>query len=122
MKYACYAGIATVLILWSSISIGMLRSGLHFIDMRPLSYLGTDYRSDWLFSSGLILAAITTMIFGGYLVKKFNAVRWFLYVLFIGQASQVVAALVPYSKVSSTRLIHTIAALMIAITTPVFMY
>ncbi len=117
-----FCGVVSVIILWSFIGLAMIRAGLSFFDMRPLSYLGTDTRSNFLFSSGLILSSITTTAFGYYLVKILGASRSFFVAVVLSQICQVIAAIVPFSAVSSTRLIHTFAAFGLAIATPVFMY
>lgn len=122
MRIFSYGGIATVFILWFSIGLGMIRANLSFFDSRPLSYLGTDPNSNWLFSWGLILAAVATICFGYYLTIKYKAGRLFLAVLIFSQICQIITAIIPFSRTNSTGIIHTIAAFLFAITTVVFMY
>lgn len=118
--YLRYGGMATVFVLWVSIGTAMLRAHLGLLDSRPLSYLGTDPRSNWLFSGGLIIAAITMLGFSYYLRKAYKLNNWFSGAVLVGQLGQIIAALVPYG--GSGKRWHTIAAFVLAFSIPIMMW
>lgn len=118
-KYTSHlSGVGGVAVLWAGITVAMRRAGLHFIDPRPISYLGVDPQSAKLFSGTLILSAIFFVWFGIYIKRTFQVKGRFLLYLVIGQIGQIIAAIAPYGKDSAYRLLHTIAAFTLAFSLP----
>ncbi len=107
-----------IVILWTTIILGMSRTGLKLVDSRPISYLGVDPMSATLFSVGLIVSAVLFTIFGLYVRKNFAVKNRFLMYLLIGQAGQIITAISPYGMQSEYKLIHTIAAFTLALSLP----
>lgn len=117
-----YAGIATVVIIWVFMLAALLRANLSIFGQEPLSSLGVSPSSATYFSIGLILAAISTFIFGYYINRVFTVPRSFNFALIIGQLGQVIAALVPFGGEQPAREIHTYAAFTLAFSLPVLMW
>lgn len=113
-----YSGLLGILVLWTCILIGMSRAGLGLIDMRPISYLGVDPLSAVWFSSGLLISAVLFISFGFYVVRTFEVKNRFLLYLIIGQIGQSIAAITPYGMQSQYKLLHTIAAFILAFSLP----
>ena len=117
-KYQKYSGGAGILVLWSSVIVGMFRARLGLIDARPISYLGVDLASKVLFSIGLIVSSVLFIWFAFYVRDTFRIKNRFLLYFLVGQAGQIIAALAPYGQYSRTRLIHTYAASVLAFSLP----
>ncbi len=113
-----FSGLGGVAVLWLSIGIAMSIAHLGLIDMRPISYLGVDPRTKLLFSGGLLLSSALFIVFALQLHRNFKLRPRFLAYFLVGQAGQIVAAIVPYGATSSLRLIHTIAAYILAFSLP----
>lgn len=116
-----YSGVMGVTVLWLTVSSAMHRAGLGLVDSRPISYLGVNSKSSVLFSSGLLVSATLFIIFAFYLHNKFNAGRKFLVYFLIGQAGQIVAAVTPYGKDSPLKVMHTVAAFILAFSLPLLL-
>lgn len=114
-----YSGIVTVLVLWSSILLGIHRAHLNFFGRDPLSHLGIVEASKYYFSAGLIVAVVSVSLFYFYLKKRFLVGRYFTIVFFVGQLGQVIVALAPYG--GKYKSLHTFAAFILAFSIPVFM-
>ncbi len=113
-----YSGLIGVAILWFGISLAMFRTGLSFIDNRPISYLGVDPASSVLFSISLLASAFLFISFGFYVRQVFNVTNRFLPYLIIGQIGQIIAAIAPYGMQSQYKRIHTVAAFVLAFSLP----
>lgn len=114
-------GPAAVAVLWVSIGLGMTRTGLGFFDPDPLSYLGTDLRSRWLFQAGLLVAAVLLAAFAEFVHESHSTPRCFRLAFLIGLGGQVVAAMVPLSGPGSWPAVHTIGGLVLGISLPILM-
>lgn len=114
-------GPAAVAVLWVTIGTGMARTGLGFSDPDPLSYLGTDGRSRWLFQAGLLVAAVLLAAFAGFVHETHSTPRCFRLAFLIGLGGQVVAAVVPLSGPGSRPAVHTIGGLVLGISLPILM-
>lgn len=113
-----YSGVVGVLVLWTGVTVGMNRAGLGLVDPRPISYLGVDPKSAVLFSTSLLVSALLFVSFGYYVKRHFHVNNRFLTYLLIGQAGQAVAAVAPYGKNSPYKMLHTIAAFVLAFSLP----
>lgn len=113
-----YSGLIGVVILWLGISLAMFRTGLGFIDNRPISYLGVDPASSMLFSVSLLASAFLFFGFGFYVRQAFGVKNRFLPYLIIGQMGQIIAAIAPYGMQSQYKRIHTVAAFTLAFSLP----
>lgn len=116
-----YSGLLGVIVIWTSILIGMSRAGLGLIDGRPISHLGVDRMSAVWFSFGLLLSAGLFVNFGAYVARAFEVKNRFLLYLVIGQIGQSIAAISPYGMHSPERQIHTISAFVLAFSLPFLM-
>lgn len=117
-----YGGIAMVAILWSTTLINVYLVELNLFGNNPLSYLGTDDRSAFLFSFGLISAALALLLFAQYLKDVFVITKSFLIALYVGQIGQIIAALVHFGGEQPDRTIHTVAALTLAFSIPIALW
>jgi hypothetical membrane protein len=108
-----------VIVLWSVVTVGMLRSGLNLFDSRPLSFIGVATESALLFNAGLTVAALLFLYFGFQLSKRYKLKQTFLVFLTVGQLAQIVAAIFPYGGDYKT--IHTYAAFTLAVMIPFYM-
>lgn len=117
-KFISLSGIFGIVILWTGVGISMLIAHLHFIDTRPISYLGIDSRTSQLFSVTLILSAILFIIFGYFVRASYKVKAPFLVFLIIGQLGQLITAVSPYGHREPMRFIHTIAAFTLAFSLP----
>lgn len=122
INFQKYAGIATVVILWTSLLTAIRLADLDLMGKVPLSSLGVMQNSAVYFSLGLVLAALTLMVFGLYLKKVYVVRPDFLAALYVGQVGQIVAGLVPYGDKQPAKTIHTIAAFVLAFTLPILMW
>ena len=120
---------AAIATLWTSVGVGMLRTGLGFSDERPVSYLGTDTRSTLLFRGGLIVAAVLVAGFAWFVWDRFRSPDSFLAVTLIGLVGQVVAAVVPLSDsaygplpAGIARDVHVVAGLVLGASLPLLMW
>lgn len=113
-----YSGIVGIGILWTSVGIGMLRTGLGLFDIRPISYLGTDPASAALFTYGLLVSAVLFIVFGHFVKTNFKVKNRFFLYLVIGQFGQITAALFKFEGHGYSHLTHTIAAFVLAFSLP----
>jgi len=115
-----FSGVVGVAILWVTVTASMSRAGLGIIDNRPLSYLGVNTSTAHLFSIGLLLSSAGFVGFAFYVYRIYQPGRNFLIYFLIGQLGQIIAAIVPYGDNSKYRLIHTVAAFVLAFSLPLF--
>lgn len=108
--------------LWTSIGAGMRRTGLGFSDERPISYLGTDERAVLLFRGGLLVSTVLLVAFAWSARERFSAPASFLAAFLVGQAGQVVAALVPISGPGASHDVHTTGGIVLGLSLPVLMW
>ena len=120
---------AAIATLWTSVGVGMWRTGLGFSDERPVSYLGTDTRSTLLFRAGLIVGAVLVAGFAWFVWDRFHSLDSFLVVTLIGLVGQVVAAVVPLSDAAYgplpggvARDVHVAGGLVLGASLPLLMW
>ncbi len=113
---------AAVVVLWSSIGAGMLRTGLGLAGERPISYLGTDPRSVVLFRGSLLVATVLLVGFAAHVRGSWSTGRGFLAAFLTGQAGQVVAAVVPIDGPGADHAIHTTGGIVLGVSLPVLMW
>ena len=114
-------GTLGVAIIWIGVITSMQRAGLSLIDNRPLSYLGVAPDSARIFSVSLLVSAVLFVLFGLYVRRVYDVHNKFFLYLLIGQIGQVIAAVSPYGKDSPWRLVHTVAAFVLAFSLPLLM-
>ncbi len=102
--------------------LGMRRTGLGVSDDRPLSYLGTDPRSLVLFRGGLLVAAVLLVAFAWSVHREGSPGPGFLAVFLVGQAGQVVAAVVPLDGAGAASEVHVTAGIVLGLSLPVLMW
>lgn len=115
-----YSGIMGVVVLWTGIIVAMRRAGLGLVDARPISFLGVFPNTAWLFSASLLTSAVLFIFFAFYIYRVCKLSKRFLIYFLLGQAGQIIAAVVPYGQQSEYRLVHTIAAFTLAFSLPLF--
>jgi len=108
-------------VLWTTKSLGVDRTGLGVLGDRPLSYLGTDPRSDALFRGGLLVASVLLVAFAWFVDWNRSPGRGFLAVFLVGQTGQVIAALVPIDGAGAAHEVHTTAGIVLGLSLPVLM-
>ncbi len=117
-----YTGVAAVAVLWTSIGVGVLRSGLGLWGTRPLSYLVADPRSAGLFRGGLIVASVLLVVFAWLVNRTASPAPGFLVAFLVGQAGQVVVAAVPIDGAGAAHDLHTTAGIVLGLSLPVLMW
>lgn len=113
-------GIAAIAVLWTTLPVAMLRTGLGVADDRPLSYLGTDPRGIVLFRVGLLVAAVLFSTFALAAARGLARPASFLALFLGGQLGQVVVALVPIDSPSQG--VHTTAGIVLGLSLPLLMW
>jgi hypothetical protein len=113
-----FSGGAGILMLWSLVLVAMHKAHLKLFDARPLSYLGVDPQTRSLFCIALTTSAVLFIVFGLYIRSRFSVSNRFMAYLLIGQACQIIVALVPDRAGSSFKIIHTIAGFTLAVSLP----
>jgi len=84
-----FAGVAGVAVLWTTVGLGMSRTGLGLLERRTISYLGTDSRTISLFRAGLCLATLLLVGFGWTVNRRLVTHRsGFFTVFLVGMAGQ----------------------------------
>jgi len=116
-----FSGVLGVGVIWGGVVVAMNRAGLGLVDNRPLSYLGVDPASAQWFSISLLVSAVLFLLFGLYVRRVYDVHNKFFLYLLIGQIGQVIAAVSPYGKDSPWRLVHTVAAFVLAFSLPLLM-
>lgn len=109
-----YSGVTGVIVLWSFIGFAMNKARLGLIDNRPISYLGVNHDTKSLFMAGLIVSAVLFLSFGYYVKRKFKINNRFIIYLVIGQVAQIMVALFPDASGSPYKIVHTVAAFILA--------
>ncbi|MDQ6927500.1 MAG: DUF998 domain-containing protein [Actinomycetota bacterium] len=117
-----YAGIAAVAILWASIGFGMLRTGLGFFEDRPISYLGTDPKTELLFTSAMLASAVLFAAFYFFVYDWYSSSPSFLAVGLVGLVGQVVAGIVPLSGPGASHTVHATGGIVVGLSLPLLMW
>ena len=110
---------AAIAVLWSTIGAGMLRTGLGFTGDRPLSYLGTEPRATTLFRGGLLVATVLLVAFAWSVRGRLSSSAAFLAAFLVGQAGQVVVALVAIDGPGADHAVHSTAGIVLGLSLPV---
>ncbi len=97
----------------------MARTGLGFTDDRPVSYLGTDPRAVTLFRGGLLVATVLLVAFAWWVRDRWAAPTSFVAAFLVGQAGQVVVALVAIDGPGSDHAVHSTAGIVLGLSLPV---
>jgi len=100
----------------------MALTGLGFGDGRPISYLGTVPDSVALFRAGLLAATALLAGFAVFVTRALSPGRGFLTAFLVGQAGQVVTAVVPLSGPGSLPAFHTDSGLVLGASLPLLMW
>ena len=119
-KIIRFTGILAILILYIGIIYGLFSINLHLFSSRPISYLGVDHRTMYLFRTTLILAAIFMIIFGLQVKKVFQSSSSFILILIFGQICQIITALLLDN--GSTKSLHSLTAFALAFSLPLLMW
>lgn len=116
-----FSGIAGIAVLWLSVGISLLVTGLDVFAQRPISYLGIYDSSKHSFNSGLIVAAMLLLAFLCSLSQRFRLTKPFIISFVVLQLSQIVVALTPFNATNIARPIHVIAGFTLAVMLPLSM-
>jgi len=117
-----WAGVVAVSVLWTTVAVGMVRTGLRVGDERPISYLGTDPRSVTLFRVGLIVAAVLLSGFAWAVHRQLTRPAGFLPVFLGGMACQVVVAVVSLTGDGASPAVHSSAGIALGLSLPLLMW
>jgi hypothetical protein len=114
--------VAAVVVLWTSMLVGVNRTGLGLSDERPLSHLGTDPRSAAVFGAGLLVASVLLVAFAWFVHTSLSPAPGFLPAFLVGQAGQVVVAVVPIDGAGVGHEVHTAAGIVLGLSLSVLMW
>jgi len=117
-----YAGVVAVAVLWTTVTVGMHRTGLRVADERPISYLGTVSDAVQLFRVGLIAAAGLLCGFAWAVHRRLARSTGFLTVFLLGMGCQAVVAVVPLTGDGASRPIHVAAGIALGLSLPLLMW
>lgn len=112
------SGVLGIIVLWAAVITGMRRAHLGLVDARPLSYLGVYTNTAQLFTAGLLISSLLFICFAFFVHRYWGTNNRFLFYFLIGQIGQIIAAIAPYGANSRYKLIHTIAAFVLAFSLP----
>jgi len=113
------AGPAAIVTLWTSTAAAMHFGGLGLLDAEPISYVGTLDASRLWFQAGLIIGAVLLIAFSIAVHVGDATPRLFLAACLVGQAAQIVAAVVPISGSGLGHRVHTVAGITLGLSLPV---
>lgn len=117
-----YTGVAAVVVSWSTLLTAAAISGFDLLGSDPLSYMGTDSRSAFLFTVGLAVPALLLTAFHFYVKDRYQVGRGFSLAMLGGLAGQMVAAFVDIGGNTAAHRIHTNSALVLGISLPLLMW
>lgn len=117
-----FSGVAAITVLWVTLVAGARVSGFDLLGDRPLSYLGTRPPSALLFRGGLLVSAALFVAFHGHIRRRHPVGSGFTSAMLLGQAGQVVAALVSIAGNGVAHSVHTASALVLGASLPVLMW
>ncbi len=117
-----YSGVAAVVVLWTTMSVGSVRARFDLLGTRPLSYLAEDPGAALLFGAGLVVAAILLVGFHRYVRERYPVTPAFSWLMLGGLAGQLVAGIVPIGGDGISHFVHTTSALILGASLPVFMW
>lgn len=108
--------------LWTTVGVGMVRTGLSLFGERPISYLGTDPRTVLVFRVGLIAAAGLLAAFSWAVNRHLTRRTGFLTVFVAGMACQAVVAVVPLDGAGAAETTHVTAGIALGLSLPLLMW
>lgn len=111
-----------VAVLWVTVGLGMLRTGLRLGDERTISYLGTVPSTAQLFGIGLVAAAVLLSGFAWAVSRRLRRATGFLALFLAGMACQAVVALVPLEGPGAAKPVHVAAGLALGLSLPLFIW
>jgi hypothetical protein len=116
-----FSGIIAVMAVWVSIISSIIIADLNIFADTPISDLGVDLRTRYLFISGLLISAVafSTFAIRTHLILKTSLLAPI--VLIAGQVSQVIVAATPYNAVTYIKMLHLVAAYTLAFSMPITM-
>lgn len=116
------AGLFAVATLWCMLGAAALLSGFPLLGERPLSWMVADPASSVLFRAGLVVGAVLLVVFHGHVRARYRASAGFSFVMLVGLAGQLVAAVVPIDGGPVPNRVHTAAALTLGASLPLLMW
>lgn len=111
-----------MVVLWTTVGLGMWRAGLEPTGDRPISYLGSDSRTMVLFRGGLLIATILLAGFGWAVHRLLGRRTGFLAVFLVGMAGQAVVATVSIAGDPPSHTVHSTGGIVLGLSLPVFMW
>ena len=117
-----YTGVAAVAVLWATLGAGSVAAGFDLLGTRPLSHLTGSASSSLLFGAGLAAAAVLFLAFSEHVRGRFPTSVGFSVAMAGGMAAQLVAAFVPIEGAGEAGRVHTVSALVLGASLPVFMW
>jgi hypothetical protein len=117
-----HSGVAAVVVLWLTVVVGMLRTGLELLGDQPISYLGTDGTTDTLFRVGLLVAAAAFVAFAWAVRRRLLRETGFLGIFVVGMAGQAVVAVVPLTDRGTSHDVHVTAGILLGLSLPLFIW
>lgn len=117
-----FAGVAAVAVLWTTVGVGMWRTGLAVTDDRPISYLGTDPRAMVLFRGGLIVATVLLVGFAWVVERRLARPTGFFVVFLVGMVGQAVVATVPIAGEGASHAVHTTGGIVLGLSLPLLIW
>ncbi|MBW3575068.1 MAG: DUF998 domain-containing protein [Actinobacteria bacterium] len=117
-----FAGVAAVGVLWTTVVVGMWRTGLGVTDDRAISYLGTEPRAMVLFRGGLIVATALLIGFAWVVERRLERPTGFFVVFLIGMVGQAVVATVSIGGEGASHTVHTAGGIVLGLSLPLLMW
>lgn len=117
-----WTGVAAVVVLWSTQTVAVARSGFDLLGARPLSELVNRPGGAWPFSVGLISSAVLFLVFLVYLRRTYPVGRAFTAVMAVGMAGQLIAGILPIGGEGVVSRVHVTSALVLGASIPVLMW
>ena len=111
-----------MVVLWTTVGLGMWRTGLDVTDDRPISYLGTDARAVVLFRGGLLVATALLVGFAWKVARGVARSTGFLVVFLVGMAGQAVVATVSIAGQGASHAIHTTGGIVLGLSLPLLIW
>jgi hypothetical protein len=117
-KLQKYSGLAGVVIIWLGVGLAMFIGKLSLFSALPVSSLGVNPKTSVLFSLSLLISSGLFISFAYYIRSTYMIRNKFLTLFLVGQFGQIIVAIAPYGADSRYKLIHTIAAFILAFSLP----
>lgn len=115
-----WTGVAAVAVLWTTQLLAIALGSFDLAGERPLSELA-NRSSGWLFSVGLVVAAVLFLVFLAYLRSVYPVGRAFTLAMAVGMTGQLVAGVLPIGGDGWVSRTHVTSALILGVSIPVLM-